>query len=245
MQRSHVLNIDVWIDYICPYCYLHREVLKQLIPIYGPNVHIRWHPLEVRPNSSALPDARSERRTQEWNSVIYRLALERGISIAMPSRIARSRFAFEAARWAATHGAFDSMHDALFDGYFLSDLDIGAVDALADIARAVAPQVSGLRTTLTFGMYAAEVEKHLTLARTIGASGTPFTLLSRPKRDTVRCVRHVPVALRGAAPLHHFHMAIARLFPEGFDVHSYDEGLEKPYVPLEESVRPNERVVLL
>lgn len=216
MQNIQTINVDVWTDYICPYCFVHTHTLEQFRLVYGNSVRIRWHPFEAHEEHTPLPDSEPEKRLTTWHDVIYPLAFERGVEIRMPPRTARSRYAFEAACWAMDNEAFDVMHRAIFDEYFRSSADIEDIEALVRVAASHAPHLSGLKQALAARKYRSTVEGRLKFAQRVGAHGLPLTVLSRSALPSG--TPHAPIALRGAAPLNHFHLAVARLFPEGFDV---------------------------
>ena len=43
------VQIDVWSDYVCPFCYLEEPVLERIAEGYGERVRIDWRPFELRP----------------------------------------------------------------------------------------------------------------------------------------------------------------------------------------------------
>ena len=44
------VQIDVWSDYVCPFCYLEEPVLERIAEGYGERVRIDWRPFELRPD---------------------------------------------------------------------------------------------------------------------------------------------------------------------------------------------------
>ena len=215
MQANHQIYVDLWIDYVCPYSYLHAHTIERFCLVYGSNVVVRWHPFEVRPSLVSQAEIDNQARSRVWSDVIYPLAFERGVDISMPRRIASSRRAFETAHWASDGGVFDAVHRAIFDTYFRLGEDIGEIQTLVNIGQSVSHRGDALRQALESGAYSAVVSRHIDLGQRIGARGVPLTVLSRPADTSGQ--RHAPVLLRGVAPLSHFHMAVASLFPEGFE----------------------------
>ncbi|HTJ94285.1 MAG TPA: DsbA family protein [Pararobbsia sp.] len=220
MRQNHLVNVDVWIDYVCPYSFLHTCTIEEVRHVYGSNLHVRWHPLEIRPEPAVqpMPDVAEVQRV--WDEVLYPLAFERGVEISMPKRIARSHLAFETAHWATEHAIFECVHRSIFEGYFRRGEDIEDIEVLANIAQACDGHGADLRRALDVRAYRDTVARHIGFGRRIGASGVPFTLLSRPAATSE--LARAPVALRGVAPLSHFHMAVATLFPEGFDANEHE-----------------------
>ncbi|CAM2157729.1 DSBA oxidoreductase [Pararobbsia alpina] len=176
----HRIRIDVWVDYVCPYSWIHIATLDAFKAVYGAGVDIRWHPFEMRPEPFALVEPDSPARHETWAKRIYPLAFERGVSIRMPSFTTRSRLAFEVASWAADRGRFDEVHRALFSALFERGEDIGDVETLVRIATTQPDEADDLRHMLDIGWHAIRVERHKALAARLGVDGIPFTVLSRP-----------------------------------------------------------------
>lgn len=227
--RAHRMRVDVWVDYVCPYSWIHVATLDAFQAVYGPRVDIRWHPLELRPEPVPLESVNAPSRLSAWKEVIEPLAFERGAPIRMPTFSTRSRLAFEAACWAADRGCFDAVHRALFAGYFVLGEDIGDIDTLVRVVSEHIDDADELRHALDTGWYANRVERHKAMAGRLGVDGIPFTVLSRadvPARPAAQAQQQErsfdatikPVVLRGVAPLGHFHEAVRALFPEGFAV---------------------------
>jgi predicted DsbA family dithiol-disulfide isomerase len=214
MASTPMLFIDVWSDFVCPFCYLETPVIDQLRNAYGDAVEIRWHAFELRPEPAPLADPNSEAIVSGWENSVLPLAAERGLTMRMPSVAPRSRKAFETAMYARESGRFDVVHRAIFKAYFEEGIDIGDADALIDIAAACGIDPELLEESLDDGTYTDLVVEDEEFATKLGVSGVPFAVLSRdpaPGQEPPP-----PIALRGAAPIQHYEAAIERLFPDGF-----------------------------
>lgn len=215
MARGATLYLDVWSDYVCPFCYLETPILDELRNAYGDAVEVRWHAFELRPEPVALLEADDEQLIDSWEKNIYPLAEERRLTMRLPMVNPRSRKALEAARFAQEADAFDVMHKALYKAYFEDSLDIGDVDTLIDIASTCGLDPEALDEALRENRFEASVQEDEDFAKQLGITGVPFIVLSRdPAPDQE--APPPPIALRGAAPIDQFEAAIHRLFPDGF-----------------------------
>lgn len=215
MARGATLYLDVWSDYVCPFCYLELPVLNEFREIYGDSVEVRWHAFELRPEPVALPEADDESVIDSWEDNIYPMATERMLTMRLPSINTRSRKALEAARFSQEAGAFDVMHQALFKAYFEDSLDIGDTDVLIDIGSTVGLDPEALDEALREDRFAASVQEDEDFAKQLGITSVPFIVLSRDAAPDQEAPPP-PIALRGAAPIEHFEAAVHRLFPDGF-----------------------------
>ncbi|CAB3793390.1 DsbA family oxidoreductase [Pararobbsia alpina] len=220
MPATPSLFIDVWSDYVCPFCYLEVPVLDQFRAAYGDAVEFRWHAFELRPDPAPLLDPQDERLHESWTRSVHPMAEARGLTMRQPPVQPRSRKAFETMLFARDAGRFDVVHRAIFKAYFEDGLDIGDVDVLLDIAAICGLDPETLEEALNEDRYTAEVVEDERLATQVGITGVPFVVVSRsPLPGDEEVGGGAPskaIALRGAAPVQHFEAAVERLFPDGF-----------------------------
>ena len=243
MTQVHRIRVDIWIDYACPYSWLHTTTIDAFRAVYGAGVEVHWHPFEMRPEPEPLPSPDAPSRHEAWAQRLYPLALERGVSLRMPPLYVRSRLAFEVASWASDHGRFDAVHRALFEAYFGRGEDIGDIDTLVRIATSRDDEANELRHALEQGWYASRIERHKAMAARLGVDGIPFTVISRAEQRPVQYAGApasqpiAPVVLRGVAPLSHFHEAVRVLFPDGYLATPSRDGASWDPVPTDAAER--------
>jgi predicted DsbA family dithiol-disulfide isomerase len=217
-MTSSKLYLDVWSDFVCPFCYLEVPVIDQFKNTYGDAVEVRWHAFELRPEPTPALDPNSDFLHETWENSVYPIANERGLLLRLPPVQPHSRKAFETAFFARESGRFDVVHRAIFKAYFEDGIDIGDTDALLDIAATCGIDPESLEEALLGDELTDAVIEDEEFAKKLGVTGVPFVVLSR---DGVGDQEPPPpIALRGAAPIEHFEAAIGRLFPDGFSAAS-------------------------
>ena len=174
------LRVDVWSDYVCPFCYLEMPVLEQLRRERDGQVTISWRAFELRPEPVPTLDPDGEYLHRVWGQSVYPMARERGMALRLPPVQPRSRKAFEAAAFAGEAGRFDTMHEALFRAFFEHGRDIGEVAVLQEIGASVGLDPDRLGADLTEGRRTAGVLEDECAAAAIGITGVPAMVLSRP-----------------------------------------------------------------
>lgn len=192
------LRIDVWSDYVCPFCYLELPVLDRLQETFGAELQIHWRAFELRPEPVPTLDPAGHYLRDIWARAVYPMATRRRMTLRLPPVQPRSRRALEAAAHAREQGSFDVMHRALFHGFFEDGRDIGQTDVLLEIAASVGLQVEPLQQALAEGRHTAEVLSDQRLARDLGVSAVP-TLLLRTSGAEWR----EALPLSGALPYEH------------------------------------------
>ena len=51
-MSSPAVRIDVWSDYVCPFCYLAEPTLKRIEQEFGSKVQVAWRAFELRRTSA-------------------------------------------------------------------------------------------------------------------------------------------------------------------------------------------------
>lgn len=203
MEEESKIRIDVWSDYVCPYCYLELPLLDRLQEEYGPRIEIYWRAYELRPEPAPPLDPSGDYLRTAWTSSVYPLAKERGMVMRLPPIQPRSRKALEAAAHARSEGQFDEMHRAILRAFFEEGRDIGDMRVLLDIAAAVGLDPLSLKNALDEGRYTEAVLQDQRLAYDLGLSAVP-TMLVRPADAPLQSATPV----RGAVPYKQLYAAV-------------------------------------
>src|SRR3569833_140726 len=148
MSDAARLRIDIWSDYVCPFCYLELPVIDRLQQTYGTTLEVRWRAFELRPEPVPTLDPAGDYLRNTWARVVYPMAAQRGMTLHLPPVQPRGRKALELAAYARAQGHFDAVHRALLRAFFEESRNIGAVEVLLDLAAAHALNVSAVPTLL-------------------------------------------------------------------------------------------------
>ncbi|KLK94117.1 DSBA oxidoreductase [Microvirga vignae] len=178
MIRENPIQIAVWSDYVCPFCYLERPVLERIQKELGDDVQIDWRSFELRPEPEPTLDPNAEYLHRVWSQSVYPMAQERGMTLKLPPVQPRSRKAHEAAEFARDAGRLDAMNKALFRTFFEDGRDLADTDVLLEIGQSVGLDRDDLREALISGRYVQRVLDDQHLARQIGISGVPALIVS-------------------------------------------------------------------
>lgn len=182
------ININVWSDYVCPFCYLEEPILNQLHQEYPDAIRIEWRAFELRREPVPMLDPNGEYLRTTWKRSVYPMAQERGMTLRLPSVQPRSRRALEAAEFAREKERFEAMHHALFRAFFEEGLDLNDLDVLLKIGTGVGLEREGLRAALETGQYTQRVIEDERQASELGITGVPtmlITLQGRPLEQAI------------------------------------------------------------
>jgi predicted DsbA family dithiol-disulfide isomerase len=170
------MQVTVWSDYICPWCYLGRTRSDRLREL---GVDVRVLPFELHPE---LPpegrELRPDGRTARVHDAIATECKRAGLQFHRPRLVPNSRRALETAEVvrATAPTSFAALDAALFTAHFVEGLDIGDVDVLDHLVTACGADASATRLAVDDGAGSAAVAASMAAAREHGIAATPAWL---------------------------------------------------------------------
>jgi predicted DsbA family dithiol-disulfide isomerase len=173
-----LVRLDVWSDYVCPFCYLEEPIFAQLLDEFGNHVDVNWQAFELRPEPVPTLDPDGEYLHTVWNASVYPMASERGMNLKLPPVQPRSRRAFELAEFARDKGRFNETHRALFKAFFEQGKDISDLGVLEEIAQLVGLDPEEAKTAIELGTHRKRVIDQEHRATALGIRAVPTILLS-------------------------------------------------------------------
>jgi predicted DsbA family dithiol-disulfide isomerase len=168
--------VQVFSDYVCPYCYLGEVALRKAAAVTG--AEIVWRAYQLRESGSPKFEPRGERMNAGWTASIYPMAERLGVKINQPSRAPLTRLAHEAVAWAKTRHNFEAFHQRLFKAFFQEDKDIADIAVLKDIAWQAGLNPADLEKALAENRMADEVDEDLLIAQTYGVTMVPSFVIA-------------------------------------------------------------------
>lgn len=203
MRPEHPVVLDIWSDYVCPFCYLELPLIDRLKQEFGDRLEVNWHAFELRPEPKPTLDPQGAYLHDTWERSVYPLAHARGMTLHLPPVQPRSRKAFEAAEHARTVGRFDAMHHALFRAFFEEGRDIEDTETLLDVGAAAGLELDPLKDMLDVGRYTQRVCEQEQQAREMGIAAVPLMMVRLAGRGFADAI-----VVSGAAGYDELHGAV-------------------------------------
>jgi len=186
------MQIEVWSDLVCPWCYIGKRQLEIALEGFEHRDEVTiWHrAYQLDPGAST-----STRRTTEMLAQKYGVSeeqakeMQRGVtdaaaSVGLHYQLDRTlsgntRDGHRLVLWAQEqdHAASEVLLRSLFSGYFEHGESIFGVDALAGFAGRAGFDEQAARELLDGEAYADLVHRDQEIARTLGCRGVPFFVL--------------------------------------------------------------------
>ena len=169
--------VYVWTDFVCPYCLLAEDLIKDSIK--GEAVELIWMPFELRPFPTPTLRPGDDYLSQAWARGVYPFAASLGVDIRLPTVSPQpyTRLAFLGMQFAADQGLQDQYVDAVLRAFFQQDLDIGNVDVLKAIVVELGMELPAFEASLLSQEYARRHDNALALAHQIGINSVPTILV--------------------------------------------------------------------
>jgi predicted DsbA family dithiol-disulfide isomerase len=166
------VQIEVWSDFVCPYCFYAASALNLLEETH--DVAVEWHSFELRPAGTVIPDWYLERIQQSRPRIHEMMWQHFGIQLNIGPFGISTRKALIGAKVAAQGESIaEAYHRAVLQAYWLEARDISDLSVLTEIAEIAGVQRDVFLSALDDPAYDNAVSLDIELARQIGISGVP------------------------------------------------------------------------
>lgn len=204
------IEIDVWSDVVCPWCFIGRRRLEKAIANHaaGREVIVRHRAFQLQ------PDARDVVRTDEMLATKYKVNKEEvaamqanvcsiadgeGLCYDLTETLSgNTADAHRLILWAEEIGRGDDLLEAIYSAYFEKKRSIFSHEELTAIAGEIGIEKSEAMELLRSDRYADKVQEDQNLARQLGANGVPFFVID------------MKFGISGAQPQEHFDQIFTR-----------------------------------
>jgi predicted DsbA family dithiol-disulfide isomerase len=184
-RRGVPTTIEVFSDFVCPFCYLAEQPLADAIN--GTDVQITWQPFELRPEPTPTLRPEGDYLQSTWQQVVYPMAERMGVPIVLPRMSPQpySRLAFEGFAYAAEHGLGQRYTEQIFRAFFVKQHDIGCPEVLTDVATELGLDGDDFRAALDSGRYVEAHQRALRRARELEITAVPTFLVDGRRLEGV------------------------------------------------------------
>jgi predicted DsbA family dithiol-disulfide isomerase len=177
------MDIQVWSDVICPWCYIGKARLESALTAFGGDAKVtyRAYQLNTAPVPHPLPikQVMAEKlggpeRGEEMFARVTAMAASEGLTIDFDRALAANTFAaHRLIAWAATQDRQADMLDALQRAHFADGIDIGSLPAIAGVAGSIGLDAAAALTHLESEAGTTAVNTDIEEARALGISSVP------------------------------------------------------------------------
>ena len=174
---SNPITLEVFSDYVCPWCYLGDNRVKKLKENYDINVkliHFPLHP-DTPQEGRALMDLFScgPEEIQIKNMRMHGLMEADGLPFKDRSHTYNSRLAQEVGSWADTQPDGEKIHDKFYETYFVDRRNIGDVNVILNVVKSVGLDETAAKAVIDDRSYKDAVDADWAKSHSYGVTGVP------------------------------------------------------------------------
>lgn len=191
--KGDTLQIDVWSDVVCPYCYIGKKNLDQALKQWKPeaNVHIRVKSFLLDPDLKTDTTKPFEaylagvkgieiNDVKMLNQRVTQMAKLAGLEFRMDKvMIANSIRAHQLLKFANTFGKQDEVLEKLFAANFTEGRNIDDVQILEDIAVSAGLSGTDVQNAILSGKYLTEINSEQETAQRLGIRSVPYFIFNK------------------------------------------------------------------
>jgi predicted DsbA family dithiol-disulfide isomerase len=209
-SAAMALKLQMFSDFICPFCYIGFETVRKLKPEFG--FEIDWRSFQIHPEwpAEGMPASEYRRgmdpqaRRAIW-ARIEAMAEAAGFTMKSPEVLANSRLALEANEFARECGRQEAFEERVYRAYFNEGLNIGNRGVVTDLAADVGIDRGDLDAAIESNRYSMRLKNNALVARQRGVDGVPtfflgeYPLVGAQSEDVMRQILGRYVEKMGAA----------------------------------------------
>ncbi len=190
------MDIDIYSDVVCPWCYLGTHRLKAALDAVGIEATLRWRPFQLDPTAPRESQPLmgwlatrfgSQAAARAQTSRVTALAAVEGLRLDFDHALIANTFDAHRLLWfadlpqtvmfGATADTQPMLADALYRAHFTDGLDIGSTDVLVDLAAQVDLDPGRVRLLLESAEGVTEVREESSVARSRSITSVPTFIL--------------------------------------------------------------------
>jgi protein disulfide-isomerase len=206
------MNIDIWSDIMCPFCYIGKRKLEAALNEFEhkDEVTVKWHSFQLDPTLQSQPGtdlygyvAEHKGQSREWSVGIHgqltNTAAENGLEYHFEKAVIANSFdAHRLIQLAKKHGLDGAAEEQLFKAYFTDGKDISNHNTLMQVGIDIGLRAVEVGEMLNSDAYAEAVHADIAHAQELGIRGVPFFAVNdryaisgaQPKEAFLQTLQH-------------------------------------------------------
>lgn len=170
-------KLEVFTDYVCPWCYLGDSRVKKLKQVYEIDielVHFPLHPETPIEGRKLLDLFRSSQKDiDQKNQNMSELMKKEGLPFNNRTYTFNSRLAQEIGAWAETIEKNSSIHDYFFEAYFVHGLNIGLENVILEVVDKSGLDTKEAKNIINNRLFSDVIDQHWKKSASYGVTGVP------------------------------------------------------------------------
>ncbi|MCP4522262.1 MAG: DsbA family oxidoreductase [Cytophagales bacterium] len=194
MENSEKMKIEIWSDVMCPFCYIGKKRLEQVIENaeYKDQIEIIWKSFQLDPKAVTDPSVKivehlskkyawSLEDARERVNATINMAKDEGLDFQYDNAIyTNSHQAHRLLQFAKTQRKGNELKERLFKAYFTEGKNVDDTTILLAIAKEIELDIEESKKVLeNKNSFADKVAQDAYEAQNLDVRGVPFFLFDR------------------------------------------------------------------
>jgi predicted DsbA family dithiol-disulfide isomerase len=219
------MKIEVWSDFVCPFCYIGKRLLEQAINKFShkDQVKVLFKSYELDPygesdTSLSVDEVLAEKynmtmeQVKTMNEQVIQKAVTVGLNYNFDTMVQTNTLdAHRLAKYATKAGKGAELTERILKAHFTESKFIGDKDILTELAVEVGLEQNEVKRVLSGNDYADAVRADEKEAKQLGVQGVPFFVFNRK------------YAISGAQPLDLFMDTLEKVWREENQSSSFEQ----------------------
>lgn len=180
------MNIDVWSDVVCPWCFIGRRRLEKAIANLGSNVEVtvRHRSFQLNPHADEVVSTKEllaekyrmdQNQVEQMQNQVCSIADGEGLCYDLSNTLSgNTKDAHRLLLWAELAGKQDELLEAMYSSYFEKSGSLFDHESLLELAASVGLDQDQVLEVLNSTAFADQVDQDQAIAQQLGANGVPF-----------------------------------------------------------------------
>ena len=187
------MNIEIWSDIACPFCYIGKRKLEKAIKKLpeSSSIQIEWKSFQLNPDLETneaqntldyLSQTKgwTQAQTIQMTAQVAAMGREEGLNFDFTQTVvANTKKAHRLLHLAKEKCKQDALKESLFQAYFIEGKNIDQQEVLLHCADSVGLDRDEAKQVLDLRNFDAAIDHDLYESRLIGVQGVPFFVFDR------------------------------------------------------------------
>lgn len=193
------LQIELFYDYVCPFCYLGEVPFERAIE--GMDVEVKLCPFELRrPPVPKVDPMHDEAKIQRFNEVLYPAAQELGVEMKLPwiSPHPYTTLTFQGFYYAKEFGKETEYNHAIFHRFYVDEQDIGEMPVIQSVLEQLGLDPAGMEAVAAEGRYLEQLDADKAYAKQREVKSIPTFIIGSQRLTGIHTVEEFRQAMADA-----------------------------------------------
>jgi predicted DsbA family dithiol-disulfide isomerase len=192
-QLTETIQVDIWSDIVCPFCYIGKRNFEHAVEQAGMKDYVKvvWHSFELAPGIQTNPEASiyeelgkrkgwSLEQSKQIHKQMEQRAKQSGLEYHFDKTIPANSFqAHRLLHLAKKHDVQNEVKEILLKGYFTDGKNIDDEQFLVEAGMKAGLNEEDVHQALESNAIEQEIRKDIESARQLGIQGVPFFVLNQ------------------------------------------------------------------